>query len=137
MGDRHNRKRTRNRPLRRQRLCQQLDNTTNDSPSISLSTTNQSQAQHLSPHACSCWRPSSRQVTLSKPLQHQPLPPQCTANINTNPACSILSLETPQSRARRVFGGIESLDGDDEAELLCAPMLDVVLSLFGGIDYDD
>jgi hypothetical protein len=134
MGDRHNRKRTRNRPLRRQRLCQQLDNTTNDTPSISLSTPNQN--QHLSPYACSCWRPSSRQPPQSKPIVHQPLPPQCHTNTTTNAACTRLSHETPQSRMHRVFGGVESPDEDDEAEL-CVPMLDVVLSLFGGIDYND
>jgi hypothetical protein len=134
MGDRHNRKRTRNRPLRRQRLCQQLDNTLNDISPISLSTTNQNQL--IPPYTCPCWRPSSRQPPQSKPISHQPLPPQCHASTNTNSACTRLSPETPQSRTRRVFGGIDSLDEDDEAEL-CAPMLDVVLSLFGGIDYDD
>jgi hypothetical protein len=140
MGDRHNRKRTRNRPLRRQRLCQQLDNTLNDTPPINISLSTPTHQQYPSPHTCSCWRPSSRQIPPSKPISHQPLPPQCHASTNTNsvaarPSAS-LAPESPQSRTRRVFGGIESLDEDDEAEL-CAPMLDVVLSLFGGIDYDD
>jgi hypothetical protein len=142
MGDRHNRKRTRNRPLRRQRLCQQLDNTMNDTPPINISLSTLTPFQHPSPHVCSCWRPCTRQPPQSKPISHQPLPPRCTAdiNINTHPACTrpstSLAPETLQSRTRRVFGGIESVDEDDLAEL-CAPMLDVVLSLFGGIDYDD
>jgi hypothetical protein len=106
----------------------------NDTPPISLSTQNQN--QHPPPYVCPCWRPSSRQLSPPKPLLHQPLPPQCHTNTYTNSACTNLSPETLQSRTRRVFGGIESLDEDDEAEL-CAPMLDVVLSLFGGIDYDD
>jgi hypothetical protein len=142
MGDRHNRKRTRNRPLRRQRLCQQLDNTLNDTPPINISLPTPINQQYPPPYTCPFWRPSSRQAPQSKPISHQLLPPQCTTdlNINTHPPCTKVSAplapETPQSRTRRVFGGIESLDEDDEAEL-CAPMLDVVLSLFGGIDYDD
>jgi hypothetical protein len=142
MGDRHNRKRTRNRPLRRQRLCQQLDNTLNDTPPINISLPTPINQQYPPPYTCPFWRPSSRQAPQSKPISHQLLPPQCTTdlNINTHPPCNKVSAplapETPQSRTRRVFGGIESLDEDDEAEL-CAPMLDVVLSLFGGIDYDD
>jgi hypothetical protein len=47
--------------------------------------------------------------------------------------------ETPRSRTRRVFGGIESPDEDDdedeESTELCGPMLDIVLGLFGGVDY--
>jgi hypothetical protein len=47
--------------------------------------------------------------------------------------------ETPRSRTRRVFGGVESSDedgsDDEESTELCGPMLDIVLGLFGGVDY--
>lgn len=124
MGDRHNRKRTRHRPIRRQRLCQQLEND-NSVASVSLPASD----QQPSLYACSCWRPSARQPPPSKPSLNQALQRKCTADTKTIP-------ETPQSRTRRVFGGVDSPD-DDESTELCAPMLNVVLTLFGGIDYDD
>jgi hypothetical protein len=137
MGDRHNRKRTRHRPIRRQRLCQQLDIANNTAEPVSLSTTSD---QQPSPYACSCWHPSTRQPLPSKPSLHQTAKPQCTSIAKANTACGNLPIahlpETPQSRTRRVFGGVEASD-DDESTELCAPMLDVVLALFGGIDYDD
>ena len=134
MGDRHNRKRTRHRPIRRQRLCQQLDIANNTAELVSLSTPN----QHPSPYACTCWHPSTRQPPSSKLGLHQIIKTQCTSIAKLNPGnLPITHLsETPQSRTRRVFGGLEASD-DDESTELCAPMLDVVLALFGGIDYDE
>ncbi|KAM0711076.1 hypothetical protein Q7P35_001815 [Cladosporium inversicolor] len=133
MGDRHNRKRTRHRPIRRQRLCQQLEIVDNNTAPISLSPSD----QQPSTYPCSCWHPSTRQLPPSKPSLHQTIKPQCTPIAKPNPAFPITHLpETIQSRTRRVFGGVESSD-DDESTELCAPMLDVVLALFGGIDYDD
>jgi hypothetical protein len=137
MGDRHNRKRTRHRPIRRQRLCQQLEiaNNTSTAP-VTLSS---SEAQP-SFYACTCWRPSTRQPPPSKPNTHQTSQTQCTPNTKLNAACDGVPTthlpETTQSRTRRVFGGVEASD-DDESTELCTPMLDVVLSLFGNIDYDD
>jgi hypothetical protein len=136
MGDRHNRKRTRHRPLRRQRLCQQLDISNNTAEPVQLSTSD----QQPSPYPCSCWHPSTRQQSPSKASLHQTIQTQCIPITKTNLTRGNLSIthlpETPQSRTRRVFGGVESSD-DDESIELCAPMLDVVLTLFGGIDYDD
>ena len=134
MGDRHNRKRTRHRPIRRQRLCQQFDIANNTAEPVSLATSDQQ------PSPCTCWHPSTRQIPSSKPTLHQTIKPQCTSIAKTNAACGNLPItplpETLQSRTRRVFGGVEASD-DDESTELCAPMLDVVLALFGGIDYDD
>jgi len=69
---------------------------------------------------------------------HPVQPTQCATNL-----ASIVNhvSETPRSRTRRVFGGVESSDGEDgdddeESTELCGPMLDVVLGLFGGVDYD-
>jgi hypothetical protein len=63
----------------------------------------------------------------------QSLQPSCASITNSIP-------ETSRSRTRRVFGGVGSSDdedGDDEESTeLCGPMLDVVLGLFGGVDYD-
>lgn len=42
--------------------------------------------------------------------------------------------EDPVSRDLRVFGGLEN---ETESSDLRGPMLDVVLGLFDGIDYDD
>lgn len=134
MGDRHNRKRTRHRPIRRQRLCQQFDIANNTAEPVSLAILEQQ------PSPCTCWHPSKRQQPPSKPSLHQRIKPQCTSINKTDPACGNLPVtplpETIQSRTRRVFGGVEASD-DDESTELCAPMLDVVLALFGGIDYDD
>ena len=142
MGDRHNRKRTRHRPIRRQRLCcPQLDqqNTVTMIPSSPSPSDHQTPA-HL---ACSCWHPSARQTptttTTTQPtMRLQTLQPShCTANLesigNSVP-------ETPRSRTRRVFGGVDSSDDngsdDEESTELCGSMLDIVLGLFGGVDYD-
>ena len=134
MGDRHNRKRTRHRPIRRQRLCQQFDIANNTAESASLAILEQQ------PSPCTCWHPSTRQQPPSKPSLHQTIKPQCTSIAKANVVCGNLPItplpETIQSRTRRVFGGVEASD-DDESTELCAPMLDVVLALFGGIDYDD
>lgn len=136
MGDRHNRKRTRHRPIRRQRLCQQLEIIDNNTAPVSLSSSD----QQPSPYPCSCWHPSTRQLPPSKASLHQAIKPQCTSIAKVSPTCDNLPIthlpETIQSRTRRVFGGVEASD-DDESTELCAPMLDVVLALFGGIDYDD
>ena len=136
MGDRHNRKRTRHRPIRRQRLCQQLDIANNNTTPVSLSISD----QNPTPYDCACWRPSTRQAPPSKQSLHQTLQTACTADIKTNIAYAgvptIHLPETLESRTRRVFGGVETSD-DDESTELCAPMLNVVLALFGGIDYDD
>ena len=43
--------------------------------------------------------------------------------------------ESAASRDRRIFGGVE--DDSESAKELCGPMLDVVLGLFSGVDYDD
>jgi len=136
MGDRHNRKRTRHRPIRRQRLCQQLDIANNNAAPVSLSISD----QNPTPYACACWHPSRRQAPPSKQSLHQTSQTACTADTKTNIACAgvptTLLPETLESRTRRVFGGVEASDDDDSTEL-CAPMLNVVLALFGGIDYDD
>jgi len=42
--------------------------------------------------------------------------------------------ESAAARDRRIFGG---LDGEDESADLRGAMMDVVLGLFNGIDYDD
>lgn len=131
MGDRHNRKRTRHRPIRRQRLCQQLDNTNTNIASTPISTLDQTPS---SP-ACSCWRPSTRPplsttISTKSTLQVPQLP--CAASVTRAKPGVFHTPETPLSRTRRVFGGAE-----DESAELCGPMLDVVLGLFGGIDYDD
>lgn len=135
MGDRHNRKRTRHRPIRRQRLCQQFDIANNTAEPVSLSTTSDQQ-----PSLCTCWHLSTRQQAPSKPSLHQTIKPQCISNAKTKLARGNLPIaplpETLQSRTRRVFGGVEASD-DEESTELCAPMLDVVLALFGGIDYDE
>lgn len=138
MGDRHNRKRTRHRPIRRQRLCcPQLDQD---------KVTTTPSDQQLAPLACSCWHPSARQTSpttsttptsMSHPTMRLQVSSHCTSNI---PSISNDIPETPRSRARRVFGGVDSSDedddGDEESTELCGPMLDIVLGLFGGVDYD-
>jgi hypothetical protein len=95
------------------------------------------------PLACSCWHPSARQT-----------PPTTTTSTNPNmrlqtlqPTPCAMDLpsiikhvpETPRSRTRRVFGGVDPSDDDgsddEESTELCGPMLDIVLGLFGGVDY--
>ena len=47
--------------------------------------------------------------------------------------------EGPREREMRIFGGICGGEEEEEGgeEELKAPMLDVVLGLFDGLDYDD
>jgi hypothetical protein len=136
MGDRHNRKRTRHRPIRRQRLCPQFDQC---EAAVMIPSTSTSE-QHPTQLQCSCWHPSARQIptttTTSNPnMRLQPLQTSHGVPIINNIP------ETPRSRTRRVFGGVDSSDDEDgdidvESTELCGPMLDVVLGLFGGVDYD-
>jgi hypothetical protein len=141
MGDRHNRKRTRHRPIRRQRLCTQFDQceAVVMIPSITTSPSDQT----LAPIPCSCWHPSARQPSTTTNPATSSKPAMCLQSLQQSHCASIVSNipETPRSRTRRVFGGVESSDGEDgdddeESTELCGPMLDVVLGLFGGVDYD-
>jgi hypothetical protein len=142
MGDRHNRKRTRHRPIRRQRLCPQFD----QCEAMMIPSPSPSDHQLPTPLACSCWHFSVRQTptstttstTSNTNMRLQTLQPSHCA---TNPPSTIDSIpETPRSRTRRVFGGVDLSDDDgsddEESTELCGPMLDVVLGLFGGVDYD-
>lgn len=110
MGDRHNRKRIRHRPVRRQRL-----GTLPPSADINIhkSSTN---TTTLPPTPSSRWHPPP--PTATKPLHRHEKSP-----------------ESPRALARRIFGGAQD-DGEDDEEL-CGHMLDVVLGLFGGVDYVD
>jgi hypothetical protein len=82
--------------------------------------------------------PSTATTTSNPSICPPPLATHCATNlasINNN------ITETPRSRTRRVFGGVDSSDDEDgeidvESTELCGPMLDVVLGLFGGVDYD-
>ena len=51
------------------------------------------------------------------------------------PMPALKRLESDNSRDRRIFGGDD--DDSQSARDLRGPMLDVVLGLFNGIDYDD
>lgn len=140
MGDRHNRKRTRHRPIRRQRLCcPPLD----QQSTVTMIPSSTSPSDHQTPAhlVCSCWHPSARQPptttttsTTHPTLRLQTIQPHCESDIAVNIP------ETPRSRTRRVFGGVDSSDDDgsddEESTELCGPMLDIVLGLFGGVDYD-
>ncbi|KAK8152939.1 hypothetical protein IWX90DRAFT_411477 [Phyllosticta citrichinensis] len=113
MGQRHNRRRTRSRPRNRMpfqnNMCfPQFDQTMSTPPAFS-------------PHAFWSSRPSyplatsrTTSATLQKHHAH-PRPLDC--------------LET---QTLRIFGG-EAGDG----QILCAPMLKVVMDLFNDIDYVD
>lgn len=57
---------------------------------------------------------------------------------NTSRSASLPRLlreESAESRERRIFGGEDS--DTASAKALSGPMLDVVLGLFDGLDYDD
>ncbi|KAM0713721.1 hypothetical protein Q7P37_010683 [Cladosporium fusiforme] len=91
---------------------------------------------------CACWRPTARPSNTTKSSTYSG--PSCTYRSTGIPSTLIpstisgrtLAPETPRTRSRRVFGGIDSPDGEEFTEL-CGPMLDVVLGLFGSVDYDD
>lgn len=114
MGQRHNRKRIRHRPMSRS-----YRSITSLMPATEATAT-------------SSWA-----------LQHFSLP-QATMRINVaslafrETACTLpklLQQESANSRDRRIFGGVD--EDTESAKNLCGPMLDVVLGLFNGIDYDD
>lgn len=123
MAQRHNRKRTRHRPTR-----------------ISAGSQDVSELLSFMPHACtkmpdlywsdnlSTSRTTSTHTSRSTSPSSQPTVSQGVRFRMTTGS------ETFSSRSQRIFGGLE-----DEAEStdLCGPMLDVVLALFGAIDYDD
>lgn len=120
MGQRHNRRRVRSRPRHRR------NNRYNTSIS-SISSTNSSASTFTIPKfsctalpICGPTLPSYRP---DQPWQWQlngQVPPQSAQD-------SFWALEQ-----RRIYGGEP---GDEEG--LCAPMLQVVLDLFNGVDYED
>jgi len=57
-----------------------------------------------------------------------------TSRLSCTKHTTTASRESAEARERRIFGGEE---GEGDSEELCGPMLDVVLGLFDGMDYDD
>lgn len=113
MGQRHNRKRIRHRPMSR------------------------------SYHSITSFMPTTEATaTLSWAAPYFILPKTVELNI-TSPthmetgysAPKLLEQESADSRDRRIFGGVD--EDTESAKDLCGPMLDVVLGLFNGVDYDD
>lgn len=107
MGQKYNRKQIRHRPMRNRRAID-----------LSISTTSLSNST-LDSYAAfmtKCPRPHDFSTNLTR-ISQPPLQDSIIA------------------RELRIFGGTRYAElGDDE---LVVPMLDVVLSLFGSIDYDD
>lgn len=114
MGQRHNRKRIRHRPMSR------------------------------SYHSITSFMPTTEATATSSWALQYFLLPQSTMRIDvSSPAFTetaytppkLLKQESANSRDRRIFGGVD--EDTESAKNLCGPMLDVVLGLFNGIDYDD
>jgi hypothetical protein len=123
MGQRQNRKRVRHRPNRSRK---------HSANRLPLSTS-QSQSQSFPPTAMSVRY--SYVPPFAQPKQFSRRPKSDEFAYPTSTADSDCRREDAYSRDLRVFGGLP----EDQHELsdLRGPMLDVVLGLFDGIDYDD
>jgi len=114
MGSKHNRKRTRSRPRNRKRR-----------PSPLTQSTSTFSPSSYSPRSTSYWQQPSLQ--LQERIKVQRVCQQQQAN-----ACENYERAMEAERVR-MFGG----EAGDEVSL-CAPMLDVVMTLFNGnVDYED
>jgi len=114
MGSRHNRKRTRSRPRNRNRRPSPLAQ-----PSSTFSPSS------YSPRPTSHWQQPSFQ--LQERIKQQRACQQQQAKASDNYERAL------EAERVRMFGG----EAGDELSL-CAPMLDVVMTLFdGNVDYED
>lgn len=121
MGQRQNRKRVRHRPNRQRKYVTLPPQPIQPNP---FST---------APTALSIRYSYAPNSTFSKSsLSRTPSLTSCSSKASS--ISSRLSQEDAQSRDIRIFGGLEN---EVEATDLRGPMLDVVLGLFNGIDYDD
>ena len=124
MGQRQNRKRVRHRPPRARKHFElepspvQPAPLTTSQPSPTAMSVRYSYVQSL---------PSQRTTLRRRPSLYSRL---STSSCST----STRSREDNKSRDLRIFGGLED---DSESSDLRGPMLDVVLGLFNGVDYDD
>jgi hypothetical protein len=114
MGQRQNRKRVRHRPHRARKQFQYQPAPIQPSSFVSAPTA-MSIRYSYAPSRPSFSRSTSYTTTSSKSM-------------------SRYREEDAQSRDRRIFGGVE---GEQESTDLRGQMLDVVLGLFDGVDYDD
>lgn len=69
--------------------------------------------------------------TSSKPVQSYAVRQALSSSAISSPRTS---RESATARERRIFGGLDDETGEED---LRGPMLDVVLGLLGGLDYDD
>ena len=121
MGQRQNRKRVRHRPNRARKYF--------NLPPLPI----QPNPFPATPTAASIrysYVPTSQ---LSKPPLSRMPSSSCGGSRSTSTSCQS-SQEDSKSRDIRIFGGLEN---EADATDLRGPMLDVVLGLFNGIDYDD
>jgi hypothetical protein len=116
MASRHNRKRTRSRPRNRTSALKSRS-LINSSSSSTLNSPLPSQTQLPTGH----WQKQYTQWQDRIREQHQ----SSTVREQAEAAAA-------EAQRLRIFGGVA---GDEVS--LCAPMLQVVMGLFGGLDYDD
>ncbi|KAK5256364.1 hypothetical protein LTR16_003423 [Cryomyces antarcticus] len=144
MGQRHNRKRTRSRPRNRD------DATATHRPSGLRPTTTAAHSPSPSPFAhytpmsslprsppATYW--DQQYAAWQSRIQQQSAREQEREREQEQAREQGVAKQKQRSadaQRRRVFGGEEG-EGDGESEALCAPMLQVVLDLFGGVDYLD
>ena len=118
MGQKHNRKRIRHRPVRRQRLGLDLE-PSGVQPGTLPITQNTTGACKAKPY---CWQ--AGQITNGSGMQWHFVD---TLGMSPN-------LESDAQVMQRMFGGSEL----DEASIeLCLPMVNVMFGLFGALDYQD
>ena len=124
MGQRQNRKRVRHRPNRQRKYINLPPQPIQPNPFAT------------NPTALSIRYSYAQNSTFSKPNLSR-MPSSNSGSISApskSSAASRSSQEDAKSRDIRIFGGVEN---EPDSTDLRGPMLDVVLGLFNGIDYDD
>ncbi|EME47915.1 hypothetical protein DOTSEDRAFT_69744 [Dothistroma septosporum NZE10] len=127
MGQKQNRKRVRHRPMRGARTqdtnsfpAQRASLQSCSQTSLCAANTMRSRYGALPNLAASPWMNFASNTIHNKHFVAKP---------------KLTRQESAASRDMRIFGGLE--DDTDSAEALRVPMLDVMLGLFDGVDYDD
>ncbi|EMC92191.1 hypothetical protein BAUCODRAFT_281232 [Baudoinia panamericana UAMH 10762] len=119
MGQKHNRKRTRHRSMSSRRRHSLL-------PSCGA----------LSPSGGICGLPSSLPFSNIARTDSAQSSSDGVSDRQSSERCPQPDneAELAYNREQRIFGGVY---GEPDASSLCGPMLDVVLGLFNGVDYED
>ena len=119
MGQRHNRKRVRHRPNRARKHLELATSSLQPLPYLTTPTALSIRYSYNQPSRC------SKQISSRSPT---------TSSRSSFSSSTCSREENAIARDLRIFGGLEN---EPDSTDLRGPMLDVVLGLFNGLDYED